>query len=231
MKDVLFILESIVPILVGFLAYYTKSLDAISSIVGVAIGLVILARGFDWFFVFLSFFVLGMLATKYKYSEKLKYGLGQKLRQLGNVLGNGLVALFFALTGNIYGFFGAVATATSDTLSSEIGVLSEKKPVSILDFKTKVKRGSNGGVTNLGNLFMFIGAGLIGSLGLIIFDNFLLFWVGFWTGIFGCVVDSILGATLENKGIIGNSTVNFLSTLAGGGFAFFLSVWFSLPGV
>ncbi|MCD6414758.1 MAG: DUF92 domain-containing protein [Candidatus Diapherotrites archaeon] len=229
MIDSTFVLEAIIPIVIGFSAYYLKSLDAAGSLVGTAIGLVILARGFEWFIVFLTFFVLGMIATNYRVSEKLKYGLGQKRRETENVLGNGLAALIFALTGNVYGFFGAVAAATSDTISSEIGILSKKSPVSILNFKTKVKRGSNGGVTNLGNLFMFLGSGLIGILGLLLFNNFLLFWVGFWSGIFGCIVDSILGATLENKKIIGNSTVNFLSTLIGGSFAFLLSILFQLP--
>lgn len=227
--NTLFVIEALVPITVGLLAYYTNSLDAVSSIVGIALGLIILAKGLNWFLVFLSFFVLGVLATRYKYSYKVRYGLGQKRRQLENVLGNGLAALFFALIGNVYGFLGAVATATSDTLSSEIGVLSKHQPVSVLDFKTKVKRGSNGGVTNLGNLFMFLGSGIIGLLGVLLFNNLLLLWIGLWTGVFGCVVDSILGATLENKGVIGNSTVNFLSTFAGGIFAFLLSLWFSLP--
>ena len=34
-------------------------------------------------------------------------------------------------------------------------------------------------------------------------------------GVTGNLADSILGATLERRGIIGNNTVNFLNTLTG----------------
>lgn len=221
----------ILPAIVGVIAYYTKTLDRASAVVGAVMGyIIIFGQGLNWFLIFLAFFIAGNVATKYKYKEKSKYGVSQKRRNIENVIGNGLVAIVFALFGHIYGFFAAIATATADTLSSEIGVLSSEEPVSVLDFKTRVKRGVNGGVSNLGNAFMFIGAGLIGLLGLILFHSWTLFWLSLWGGSFGCIVDSVLGATLENKGVLDNSEVNLIATLAGGLFAVLLS-FLIMPGM
>lgn len=223
-------LELIVPVALGISAYIMKALDRNSSIAGIAMGsIIVLTHDFRWLLAFIIFFVSASIATLYKYKEKKELGLSQKQRKVENVLGNGLMALIFALYGYftgsplaVYGFLGAVATATADTFSSELGVLSKNQPVSVLDFKTKVKRGANGGVTNRGNTFMFIGASIIAILGFL-FNNWALFWLSLWGGIFGCTVDSVLGATLENKGSIGNSTVNFLATLSGGGLAILLA--------
>lgn len=205
-------------------AYATDSLDLLSAFVGAVLGyIIILTQGLNWFLVLLVFFITSTLVTKYKYSQKERYGVSQKRRRVENVLGNGLIPLAFALYGDIYGYLGALATANADTFSSEIGVLSKNEPVSVLDFKTKVKRGSNGGVSNLGNLFMFIGSSLIAFSAFFLFQSWLLFWLSLWAGVFGCMIDSFLGATLENKGMIGNSLVNLLATLSGGLLALFLS--------
>ncbi|MCD4740204.1 DUF92 domain-containing protein [archaeon] len=224
----LLILGLTIPFAIGAIAYYTKALDAKSSLVGAIMGyMIILTQGFEWFIAFIAFFALGSIATKYRYKEKTEYGVSQKQRKIENVLGNGLVAVLLAFFGSaysftplaIYGFFAAIATATADTLSSEIGILSTNTPVSVLDFKTEVKRGTNGGITNRGNMLMFIGSGSIAAIALMFFNNWPLFWITLWGGIIGCTSDSILGATIENKGIVGNSTVNFLATLSGSIFA------------
>ena len=39
-------------------------------------------------------------------------------------------------------------------------------------------------------------------------------------GILGTFFDSLLGATIERRGLIGNNTVNFLSTLAAAAIGF-----------
>jgi uncharacterized protein (TIGR00297 family) len=213
-------IEFLAPALAGAIAYFMGALDGVSAIVGIMMGCVIaLSQDFNWFLLFLLFFAASSVATVYKYREKQEYKVSQKRRKIENVLGNGLVPMFFALQGNVYGFVGSIATATSDTTSSEIGVLSKQKPVSVLDFKTTVRRGTDGGVSTLGNTFMFLGAGLISVVAFWFFQDWPVLWLGLWGGVFGCTMDSVLGATLERKGLIGNSTVNFLSTLSGGVFS------------
>ncbi|MBN3036826.1 MAG: DUF92 domain-containing protein [Candidatus Diapherotrites archaeon] len=210
---------ALLPLIVMLLAYTSGALDGLSAVTGGVMGYaVIVSQDFDWFLVMLTFFVISMAATKYKYASKKKTGLSQERRSLKNVLGNGLVPLIFALQGNLPAFLGSLATATADTCSSEIGVMSKSDPVSILTWG-RVKRGQNGGVSNLGNAMMFLGSGGIAVLGVLLFNSWPLFWISLWAGVFGCMVDSVLGATLENKGVIGNSVVNFLATLSGGALA------------
>ncbi len=209
------------------LALFTGGLDKLSAVTGGVMGyMVLFTGGWQWLVVLVLFFALSMAATGYKYSTKSKYGLSQKKRAVENVLGNGLVPLAFAMQGNLFGFAAALATATGDTLSSEIGVLSKKQPVSVLDFETKVKRGDNGGVTTLGNTMMVAGAGAIAVLCLVLFGDWSLFWITLWAGVFGTMLDSVLGATLENEGVIGNHLVNLSSTLGGGLLAIALSTLF-----
>ena len=206
-----------VPALMALLAWVSKGLDRLSAITGGIMGYMILfTNGWQWLMLLMLFFALSTAATHYNKAVKKKYGVSQKKRAVENVLGNGLVALVFALQGNLYGFAASLASATADTMSSEIGVLSKKKPVSILDFKTEVKRGANGGISTLGNVMNFAGSAAIATACLALFGSWTIFWIVLWSGIVGCIVDSVLGATLENDGVIGNHMVNLLSSLAAG---------------
>jgi uncharacterized protein (TIGR00297 family) len=112
-------------------------------------------------------------------------------------------------------YAGALAAALADTLSGEIGMLSRTLPRLILGFRP-VPPGTNGGVTMLGTVsgvaaaLVLAGAGLgLGFLG------------GRWAaavafgGAAGTLFDSILGASAENAGLLGNEEVNFLATLFG----------------
>ena len=46
-----------------------------------------------------------------------------------------------------------------------------------------------------------------------------LFWIGSAGAVFGLFFDSLLGATLEERGWLNNDAVNFLSTASAAGFA------------
>ncbi len=64
-----------------------------------------------------------------------------------------------AAFGNYAGFIGSIATATADTMASEVGVATT--PRLITNFK-KVPPGTDGGVSVLGTFAGIVGAGLIG---------------------------------------------------------------------
>jgi len=97
------------------------------------------------------------------------------------------------------------ASVTADTLSSELGILSPRRPWLILNLR-EVPPGTNGGITGAG-----LGAGLAGALviGLVsvlflpsqcsggLQDTLgLVLGIGVW-GALGSVLDSVLGATLQ----------------------------------
>jgi len=83
-----------------------------------------------------------------------------------------------------------------------------------------VAKGSDGGITLVGTL-----AGVLASL-LVMLTGFVAMrsthLPGYWAsiclgavgGAFGLLFDSLLGATLERKGLLNNDAVNFLSTLS-----------------
>lgn len=111
----------------------------------------------------------------------------------------------------------ALAFALSDTLATEFGTRYGGAPRSVITGK-RVPAGSNGGVTWVGSL-----AGIAGALFLALAAH--------WTrllpeeswpfvaaaGIAGNLVDSILGATIETRGLIGNHAVNFTAALSATG--------------
>ena len=213
-----------VPALLSALALLSGGLDQLSAITGGIMGyMVLFTGGWQWLLLLVLFFTLSTVATNYKYATKSRHNLSQKKRGVENVLGNGLVPLAFALQGNLVGFAASLASVTADTMSSEIGVLSKSHPVSVLDLKTEVKRGTNGGVSALGNMMTVVGAGAVAAGAFLLFGDAKVAWIAFWAGAFGCIIDSILGATVENEGVIGNHLVNLLSSLSAG----IIAVWLS----
>ena len=111
-----------------------------------------------------AFFVLGELATIYS-RKKTRHDHEQRTSL--NIAGNsgaGLIALLFS---NYAVFFGAISAALSDTLSSEVGLLSKKNPRLITNMK-EVKPGTDGGVTLLGFAGAFFGALVISLLHLLV---------------------------------------------------------------
>lgn len=138
-----------------------------------------------------------------------------------NVISNGVVACFMAAFGGYYlpfvgGFIGAIATATADTLGSEIGVL-DAHPRLITTFQ-KVDPGTNGAISVLGTASGIVGAGIIGIaayfLG-IVANPFSAIIVSIVSGTVGCFMDSILGAVFENHGFLTNEHVNLIATIVG----------------
>ncbi len=173
--------------------------------------LVFLLGGIQSFFVLVVFFVLGEFATVYSRSKtKVKH----ETRNSFNVFGNTVAPLLFLFFGQTTSFFGGISAALSDTLSSEIGLLSKKKPMLITTFK-EVKAGTNGGVSFLGTAVSFFGAIVCAGIYFLFFHNALLAFFVFVAGIVGSITDSLLGALFENKGKLDKTQVNFFATLSG----------------
>ncbi len=181
----------------------------IANIVGIAIFL-FSEWNLVYFFVTVLFFVAAEIATIYSGKRKIKH----EVRTAGNILGNSGTAILALAVGFPLGFFAAFASALADTLSSEIGLLSKKKPVLVTSLKT-VEPGTDGGVTALGLAASVLGAGLIAILHFAFFGNLFLALVLVLSGFFGSVVDSFFGALFERQGMLNNTEVNFLGSFGG----------------
>ena len=107
----------------------------------------------------------------------------------------------------------ALVEATADTVSSEIGQAFGGEPVLILGLR-RVEPGTDGAVTFVGSIAGIAAGALVaiaGGWAMHLSAGAILISVG--AGIAGLFFDSILGATVERRGWIGNDLVNFTSTL------------------
>lgn len=208
---------------------------------GVVLGVVIYFYAhWQGYLIFVMFVALGSglsrLGLKRKEANHTVEAHGGR-RGIANVAANLLVpalcCVLYPLSGGraslLMGFAGAIAAALADTASSEIGVLSRHEPCLITTFK-RVPHGTNGGVSLLGTFGAIAASALIavtscvsGFVQIAAGPKALTNWhiagagvVIFAAGMFGTLIDSLLGATVEDKiPGVGKGAVNFACTLSG----------------
>lgn len=215
----------VLPFFLALLAYEGKALTVTGGITAILVAyLILFTQGISWFLIMFVFFIVASAATRFKEKRKARMDLVQKVRGPSHIIANGGISILGALAGNPYLFLGSIATSLSDTMSSEIGILSKGKPVMITTLK-KAKTGVNGAVSNLGNAVALLSAIGVGLMGLTITGDANIVWITAAAGFAGMLMDSLLGALLENQGKIGNNTTNLLSSLFGGLFAVAISLF------
>lgn len=238
----MFVLElSFIIIICSILSYITFAEGllnlggAISAfLVGIFIGIL---GGLLWIILLLIFLLSAFIATRYKFKYKKELGAQEGLKgERGpmNVIANGFVPICLALlhipansTNPLYiglipdrtAFFlfvVSVACAASDTMASEMGILSDK--TYLITTLEKVRPGTNGGISLFGEMWAFMGSAYTLIISYILSntvgENYIsLSWLifGIIIGFLSCQLDSLLGATLERKNIIGKSTVNMIA--------------------
>ncbi len=208
--------------LLAVLTYLLKALDLFGSFAALILGLIVGAfGGLRWLIVLILFLFISFAATKYKYNFKkniCQQEGGKGGRRWNNVIANGTIPaiialLFFFFSNGIISviFIASISVAASDTLASEIGLLSKK--VYMITNMRKVEPGVNGGISWLGTGAAFFGALLMSLIGWFLLSPVLpRVWmlVPILVGFLGCQIDSLLGATLEGK-ILTKHTVNIIS--------------------
>lgn len=225
----------IICIILCALAYYKNVLNLGGSVAALLMGIGIgLAGGISWILLLLLFLVTSFAATLYKFAAKKRLGLQEgKAGERGwkNVVANGAPAFAVAIltsdylhvldreTGSVL-FLCAIAVAASDTLASEIGVLS-KKTYLITNLR-RVKAGVDGGVSIPGQAAAAAAAiytGLAGAAVFNLMDGTSLNWLHIILiadiGFLGCQIDSLIGATIETSGHVSKLTNNLMSISAG----------------
>jgi uncharacterized protein (TIGR00297 family) len=204
-----------------FFCYKFKKLTLQGSLAAGVVGLsVYLADHYRGLLLLLVFFILSVLATSHK--KALKFNLNPQSSQSGGrtaaqVFANGGVAAICALMGiadserlpiYLVMLASSLASALADTLSSELGIVYGRRYYNAITFK-KDSNGLDGVISLEGTVIGAIGAFLVG----ISFAGFSVtaVLIGL-AGVIGNFADSVIGATLERKGVIGNNLVNFLNT-------------------
>lgn len=107
----------------------------------------------------------------------------------------------------------ALAEAAADTVSSELGQVFGGRPRMITTLRP-VEPGRDGAISVAGTLAGAVAAVVVAGAGaLAVSGGISMFWVATVAGVAGLVFDSLLGATLEQAGMLNNDAVNFLSTV------------------
>ena len=128
-------------------------------------------------------------------------------------MANGGVAALAALAGSWAAFAGALAAATADTWATEIGRYSRKPPRLITTGKPAAA-GTDGGMTLVGTVGGIAGAAFMAALAFL-FEPRVAVAVAV-AGVFGMLLDSLLGATVQGAvRWLDNDAVNLAATLAG----------------
>ena len=217
-------------------AAFARLLRAVSTSGSVVGGLVcfclMLAAGWGGFAGLGSVFLLTWTATRVGYGKKQNLGIAEPRsgRNASQVLANlgvaaGVALLFAVWPGQrmILAMAASLAEVASDTLSSEIGLVLGGTPRLITTWQS-VPAGTDGAITWSGTLAGVFAALVVGLV--CVFSG--VFPVRELTvcaaaAVAGTIADSVLGATLERKGILGNNAVNFLATAIAAAIAWILA--------
>jgi uncharacterized protein (TIGR00297 family) len=257
LTDPVFILLGFMVLgILSTLAWRLGMLDGGGSLAGFLVGYPVwLGGGPTWLAMLALVLILVVQTTRLGYATKRARGSAEPAhgtRGWRNVVANvgvaGLAGLGeFAYRDERFALFfaGALAAALSDTMATEVGGLSRSTPRRLTRPRQSVPPGSSGGVTGLGITAGVAGSGIISLAGLLLgvvgpAPRALL--VVFLAGFLGCLVDSLLGDTIQGKyecqicgsrvessthcaapcrwagGVrwLGNNAVNALTTACGG---------------
>jgi uncharacterized protein (TIGR00297 family) len=232
------------------------------ALAALVVGLAALNSGPGWAGTLLIYFIAATVVSRYRAAAKMSRAgalLGKTgARDAAQVFANGgaftVGMIGAALTGSPQWHVfaaGALAASSADTWATELGLLSSRPPRSILS-NARVPYGFSGGVTLAGSLAGVAGAAMMAGAVLALRTGphpgaVLL------AGVAGMLVDSLLGATIQERrrcprcesaserrthscgaatvhagGLpgISNDAVNALATLAGGAVAVAVSGMF-----
>jgi len=191
---------------------------------------VYMAYGYKSFLMMATFFALGSLATRLGYATKAARGVAEKrrgARSWREALANSLAGAFFSIlvitthheAAFLLALMAAFAEAAGDTVSSEIGQWISSRAYLITSFRP-VPAGVDGGISAGGTVAGFAASAVVVALGFALgLSGKGTALVALGAAVAGNLLDSLLGATLERRGLITNGTVNFAGTSFAGAVA------------
>lgn len=224
---------AIISLIFGLIVWRVRAATGVAAVTGAIITACLYLRTPGWhtaLFPLAAMLVLTLVATRIGRARKEEVGTAEDKhgRQASQVAANlgaaALAALPLTATQlfspsshtalvSLAAISAALAEATADTLSSELGQVFGGQP-RLLTTLRSVPVGTDGGITFAGTAAGVLGAAFVAAVAAVVFSlNLRNASVVFGCGVIGLFADSLLGATLERRGWLNNDAVNFLSTV------------------
>ena len=209
------------------LAWFAGGVNFTGALAGSAVAFIMAIRDLRVFLALLIVFAVTLVATRVGYARKQQLRTAEPAggRTAAQAMANlGVAALIVAIAGTAWPVLAlaALAEAAGDTSSSEIGMAFPGKTLLVTNFKS-VPAGTDGGISLFGTLAALLGAASVAVAaivtGLVPVSQLATIILA---GFFGVIIDSLLGAIFERRGLLDNDLVNLLSTAAAAGMAWAL---------
>lgn len=204
----------------ALLARLVHGVNTSGALAGAMVAFVVASRDLKIFWVLLFVFFVTLAATRAGAQRKryLRMAEADSGRSASQVIANlGIAALVLAIPAFSSAYLLALAglaEVAADTTSSEIGTAFSSKTILITTWK-RVPPGTDGGISWTGTAAGMIAALMIAAgavaLGSVSSSAALVIACA---GTAGMLVDSLLGAVIEQRGYLNNDLVNLLSTAA-----------------
>jgi uncharacterized protein (TIGR00297 family) len=194
---------------IALLALRVGSLSRGGAVAAWICGTAAMAAGWSWGIVLIAYFVASSTLSRFMRAEKNRRTEGRVekagARDAVQVLANGglyaLAALAF-VWGPDAGWqvvgAGALAASSADTWATEMGSLAPTSPRSIRTLRP-VAVGTSGGVTLMGTMASVAGALFVGLVAFGMGWPGAAFTAALVGGVFGALLDSVLGAWLQAR--------------------------------
>jgi uncharacterized protein (TIGR00297 family) len=200
---------AILAIVVSAIALRRRTLTQDGAVAASVTGMICAAAGWSWVAILLAFFTTSTLLSRFR--EKSKAEMTRGIIEKGSerdavqVFANGgaftlAAAGSFVAPSDAWHLIGAgaIAASAADTWATEIGTLFSGSPRSILTWR-KVSPGTSGGISAAGTAAAVAGAAFIAAVATLTGWPLRAACAALAGGISGCLLDSVLGASLQAK--------------------------------
>lgn len=217
-------LAASINLLVAFAAYRARTVTLSGTIAGAMLGTVIFVfAGPSGWALLLLCFAAAVVTSRVGLARKRALAIAEEKggrRGGGNAFANtGVAAIAAAMSVLTYAhedarlaFVAALVAGASDTVASEIGKAWGRRTF-LLTTGRPVPPGTSGAMSLEGTLAGMVSAAVLAlvayALGLIILLHVVLVVAAATAG---ALVESVLGATLEHRGVLNNDMLNFINT-------------------
>lgn len=225
------LLLSVLPnLFLGIVGFRLRAFDLSGLVAGVVLGWVITyAFGLGGFATLVGFVVLGSLTTRVSYSKKESLGISEPKggrrtwrSAFGNLTVPALISLLYIWGGSHHlrvVLVASLATATSDTVASEIGKAYALRVLNLLKLRFD-SPGTSGGVSAEGTA-----AGILSSLVLASVASFarVIAWNMVWVVVLSAFVGTVCESLVKSAtGVKAPQVFNILNTAIGAVVSFVL---------